>query len=122
MTSLPPDFGISKRVRDWAYENGFGLLDRHLAHFITTAKAKDYQYADWDAAFENAIRADWAKLRAGTPKDDAAKKEWWESAEGIIAHGAGLDPPLVKDDNELFPYFKLRVFAAAGEGPWNKRK
>ncbi len=123
MTSLPPEFGISKRVRDWAYENGFSLLEKHLAHFITTAKAKDYQYADWDSAFENAIRTDWAKLRVNTPAAANEKKEWWETSDGITEKGKQLDPQVLRVENpiEPFPYFKLRVLAAAGEGPWNKR-
>jgi hypothetical protein len=62
-TAIPPDFAISQRVRDWATSKGFGDLGAHLEHFKRSVAAKGYTYIDWDAAFENAIAADWAKLR-----------------------------------------------------------
>lgn len=63
-TSLPQDFGISDRVRAWALENKHGNLDKHLSAFKLACQAKGYTYADWDAAFMNAIRNNWAKLDA----------------------------------------------------------
>lgn len=63
-TPLPVDFKISDAVRTWARDAGFeAYLDRHLAHFIDYAKAKDAAYTDWDAAFRNCIRADWGGIR-----------------------------------------------------------
>jgi len=64
-TSMPPDFGISDRVRQWATDRGFGSLDEHLDAFRRKAQARGYQYIDWEAAFMEAIREDWAKLRSG---------------------------------------------------------
>jgi hypothetical protein len=61
---LPDGFGISERVRRWAAEKGHTNLDRHLEHFIGSAKARGYAYVDWDEALMNAIRANWAKLPA----------------------------------------------------------
>lgn len=65
-TPIPDDFKISKRVEAWAKDKGHGQLDAHLEAFVDKAKAKDYAYADWDAAFMGAIRDDWAGL-AGKP-------------------------------------------------------
>jgi hypothetical protein len=62
-TGLPEDFGLSDRVQAWATENGFGQLPAHLDAFKRKATAKGYTYVDWDAAFMEAIREDWAKLR-----------------------------------------------------------
>lgn len=62
-TSIPNDFGISDRVRAWATERKFTDLERHLEAFLTKVAAKGYQYVDWDSAFMNAIREDWAKLK-----------------------------------------------------------
>lgn len=59
---LPADFGISNRVRDWAAEKGHDRLDQHLESFRAKSQAKGYAYADWDAAFMEAIRENWAKL------------------------------------------------------------
>ena len=68
---LPPGFCVSERVAEWARDKGHTRLPEHLEHFIGTAKAKGYKYVDWDEAFMNAIRSNWAKLetapRAGGP-------------------------------------------------------
>jgi len=61
-TSLPETFGISERVQAWAAEKGYTQLDQHLESFRAKAQAKGYTYADWDAAFMEAIRENWAKL------------------------------------------------------------
>lgn len=62
--TLPPDFGISDRVRTWAAEKGHDRLEQHLESFVAKARARGYTYADWDAAFMEAIRENWAKLPA----------------------------------------------------------
>jgi hypothetical protein len=62
VVDIPPDFGVSERVRAWAAEKGFTRLDEHLDAFKRKAAAKAYRYADWDAAFMEAVREDWAKL------------------------------------------------------------
>ena len=59
---LPEDFGVADRVRAWAAEKGHDRLDQHLESFRAKAAAKGYTYADWDAAFMEAIRENWAKL------------------------------------------------------------
>ena len=35
----------------------------HIAPFIDVCRAKNYRYADFDAAFKKCVREDWAKLR-----------------------------------------------------------
>lgn len=60
-TLMPADFGISDRVKDWASREGYGELGRHLEYFRGVCMAKGYEYVDWDAAFMNAVRGDWAK-------------------------------------------------------------
>jgi hypothetical protein len=66
-TPLPDDFTVSDRVREWAAKNGFGRLDEHLSAFVRKCAAKGYTYVDHDAAFMEAIREDWARLRGGRP-------------------------------------------------------
>jgi len=61
---LPPDFAISERVKTWAAEKGFGLLDRHFEAFIGKVRAKGYTYVDWDEALMNCIREDWGKVNS----------------------------------------------------------
>lgn len=72
-TTLPADFGVSDRVKVWAKKEGFDRLEDHCEAFKRKASAKGYRYVDWDAAFMEAIREDWAKLRAGRPESPAAQ-------------------------------------------------
>lgn len=66
--SMPLDFEISERVKNWAVEKGHTRLDEHMESFRAKVQAHGYQYADWDAAFMEAIRTDWAKLGSAPPK------------------------------------------------------
>jgi hypothetical protein len=68
-TPLPDDFCISDRVRVWGQKNGIFNLDRHLEDFISKCRAKDYQYVDWDEAFMNAVRNDWARIGKGAAQE-----------------------------------------------------
>jgi uncharacterized protein YdaU (DUF1376 family) len=61
-TPMPSDFAISDRVRAWAAKKGIERLDEHLESFRSKCLAKGYTYADWDQAFENAVRDDWAGI------------------------------------------------------------
>jgi len=61
--SLPSDFAVSPRVSVWATEKGYDRLPDHLDAFRRKAEMNAYRYVDWDLAFMEAIREDWAKLR-----------------------------------------------------------
>lgn len=68
-TAMPEGFDRepSQRVTAWAQEKGFDRLGEHLQAFARKCAANSYTYADWDAAFMEAVREDWAKLRGRTP-------------------------------------------------------
>jgi hypothetical protein len=68
---LPPDFAISDAVQAWAAKNGHEQLQAHFDSFVGKARANGYVYADWDQAFQNAVRDDWAKLRQHVPPHGA---------------------------------------------------
>jgi hypothetical protein len=74
-TRLPKDFAISDAVRAWTTEKGYGQLDEHLDAFKRKAAAKGYTYVEWDLAFMEAIREDWAKLRGRGPNGAAPAGE-----------------------------------------------
>jgi hypothetical protein len=57
------DAAPSQSVMRWAAEKGFDRISEHLEAFARKSRAKAYEYADWDLAFMEAIREDWAKLR-----------------------------------------------------------
>lgn len=60
---LPSDFAVSLRVSAWGAEKGYDRLPEHLDAFRRKAEMNAYRYADWDLAFMEAVREDWAKLR-----------------------------------------------------------
>jgi len=63
-TPLPENFFISDDVRLWFAEKKYTEnINDHLEAFIEKCKQHGYRYSDWDSAFKNAIRDDWAKLR-----------------------------------------------------------
>lgn len=67
-TAIPADFEISDAVRAWAEREGHARhLKQHFEYFVGVALAKGYTYANWDQAFMNAIRANWAKIGQTRP-------------------------------------------------------
>jgi hypothetical protein len=65
-TALPPDFGISARVSEWAVEKGFvpAYCTANLEAFVSYVKRNGKTYVDWDEALMTAIRDNWAKVPA----------------------------------------------------------
>lgn len=72
---LPSDFAISDRVKAWAAAKGFADLNEHLESFRRKCSANGYLYANWDDAFMEAIREDWAKIRRGGNGHGPAPRE-----------------------------------------------
>lgn len=69
-TPMPPGFGVSDRVREWAGKKGFCRLDEHFEAFRSKAIAKGYTYVDWDEALMGAIRDNWAGLKPSQSQPD----------------------------------------------------
>lgn len=61
---VPSDYKPSRAVLSWCIHRGYGDPAPYLDHFINTCHANGYQYADFDAAFKNAIDKDWAGVRS----------------------------------------------------------
>ena len=89
---MPADFGVSERVAEWAKERGFTELDQHLEVFKRKAIAKGYTYASWDDAFMEAIRQDWAGIRAKAPQTFAQQAA--DVARTTVPARPGRDPVL----------------------------
>ena len=91
-TSISDDFSVSQRVKEWAKQKGFDKLDEHLDAFTRKAKMNGYQYLDWDLAFMEAIREDWAKIRG---KQSFAQQAA-DVARTTVPGSTQLDPVLLK--------------------------
>lgn len=93
---MPEDFCISPKVRAWAAEKGHTRLDMHLEAFVAKAHAKAYRYADWDAAFMEAVRENWAKLQPTATTGSADITPGWVHNAGFHsvedAETAGCGP------------------------------
>jgi hypothetical protein len=72
--SIPDNFKISDKVKAWAASKSLNHLDQHLESFICKCKARGYKYMDWDAAFMEAIRGDWAGISSKDPPQDTGKR------------------------------------------------
>jgi hypothetical protein len=66
-TPLPVDFKISDNVKSWALQKGYSGLEAYLEFFKGRMSANGKTYVDWDQAFMNCVREDWAKLRGVAP-------------------------------------------------------
>lgn len=64
-TTLPDGFVVSDRVLKWATQQGLaGVIELHFEAFVSTCRAKGYEYVDWDEALMSAVRKNWAKIVA----------------------------------------------------------
>lgn len=82
---MPADFEISDRVKTWSAQRGFDRLDEHLEAFKRKAAARGYEYIDWEAAFMEAVREDWAKIRSGAGQPQKGKQEALETRNREVA-------------------------------------
>lgn len=112
---LPDGFSVSDRVRAWAEKRGFDRLDEHLEAFRFTAQKHAYAYADWDAALMEAIREDWAQLRAAPRAGGAKVTDLWQtSPAGIERKGRELG--LEARPGETSASYRDRIIAAVAQG------
>lgn len=97
--SIPEDFAISQQVSNWAIENGHQNLQGHLQAFILKCKAKGYQYIDWDSAFMEAIRKDWAGLNSkqAVGKTYGKQAEWDAVMAEFVGQRGNPDDPYTID-------------------------
>ena len=93
---MPPDFAISERVATWASKNGFGSLEAHLEAFKRKVEASGYMYINWDSAFMEAIREDWAKLRTPQRGNTSFAQQAADVARSTVPGRQGRDPVLVE--------------------------
>ncbi|WP_395317023.1 hypothetical protein [Variovorax sp. UC74_104] len=121
--SLPEDFAISERVQAWAAEKGFGDLDDHLEHFVGYAKANGKRYADWDQAFMNAVRGNWAKVPGqGLNSQELLEKRNRAVGAKWLAAGAAIfdypSPETPGEARERVQAVASSIAARAAEPAW----
>jgi hypothetical protein len=58
----------------WAAEKGHSNLEMHLESFTSKCRSKGYEYVDWDEAFMEAIRKNWAGVQQAQPQMEFVSK------------------------------------------------
>lgn len=140
---LPDGFGISPAVREWAKKKNYEtFLDLHLEYLVNWAQANPGDWcANWEARFRNSVLSDWGGVRKQAQiaarhghgvGSVSTSTEWWKGADGVAAMGSKLGVErvdMVPKEGQREPtigeqnmWFRARVCAAAGDGPWCQDK
>lgn len=118
---FPADFVVDDALREWAKGKGYGRLDEHLEAFRAKCAKAGREYVDWRAAFQEAIREDWAGLRGknGNHAAGAPASGWKAGAEPneVLAAAAELVEieAWKQSEGETHGQFRRRIVDAGGE-------
>jgi hypothetical protein len=114
ITAQPAD----ARLQRWAEE---GATPAQLEQAIAAGRdrrRREGSAQPLNVGFVDVLLADILAARGASSTVTAGPPdEWHTSASGITAYGATLG--VFQGADEPFPYFKARVFEAAGDGPWH---
>ncbi|MBB2918311.1 YdaU family protein [Cupriavidus alkaliphilus] len=105
-----------ERLLRWVAE---GATPADVARAIASAqqrRRKEGSAQPVNVGLVDVILADILAKRRAPSAVTPGTDEWHESASGITAFGATVG--VFQGPDEPFPYFKARVFEAAGDGPW----
>ncbi|QOT75072.1 hypothetical protein [Cupriavidus basilensis] len=128
-TRLPKGWVLPKPWGEWALtEHPSWTADhtRKVAEMFRdhwhAAGGANARKADWEATWRNWVRREGPMAGSGAAGGATATtnsgSQWWRSNEAIEAEGAKHRVVWKRAQGEHFPDFKVRVFKAAGEGPW----
>jgi hypothetical protein len=80
---LPEGFSLNQELLDWGKENGCSqdTLQQHFNYFENIALAKNYKYADWNAAFKFAVIKNWADVANNGKGEDSPPRRWVHEQE-----------------------------------------
>ncbi|QFY42976.1 YdaU family protein [Candidatus Methylospira mobilis] len=97
VTAINENFEPSEAVLSWYARQGYTEpIAAHVDSFVNKCKAKNYRYADWDAAFRNAITDDWARSR--TRKVNESGKNPMQINSGFAEKYAGIGQTGASDE------------------------
>ncbi|KVW08567.1 hypothetical protein WK91_30740 [Burkholderia cepacia] len=105
------------RLAGWS---GRGVTADDLRAAIATGRKRrerERSEQPLNVGFLDTILGDLLAARAATPAAGTRTGgDWWRSWTGIVEHGGTLGVEQARDEPPFD--FKLRVFDAAGDGPW----
>lgn len=127
-TRLDPEWKLPKSWGEWALARYPHWTAEHVRDTVAVlfrnhwcAKTgRDATKLDWKGTWENwCIKQEEIspfKNPAMPHASGATAGQWWTSTKGIEGKGAELG--VLQAENEIFPEYRKRVLAAAGDGPW----
>jgi len=118
-TRLPEKWKLPKVWGDWALSVRHDWTEEHVRAlaklFREYHEDKKTEKSDWELTWKK-----WVRNQNTEALRVKLKNCWWTSWRGVEKKGYELG--LKYEGEETFPYFKLRVFKAAGNGPWSPQK
>jgi hypothetical protein len=104
-STLPDGFSLNQELLNWGKENGYSndSLQQHFNYFVNIALAKNYKYADWNAAFKFAVIKNWADV-ANNGKGEASVPRMWVH-EQIFSDTEPLSNEMRQKLRALLPHY-----------------
>lgn len=104
------EWALSER-KGWSIDHVKSCYKLFYAYH-TEKKTDKENLLQWEFSWHG-----WVKRQRTESLNIKVKDKWWKTATGIEKKANELG--IKKKDDEIFPYFKVRVFYAAGRGPWD---
>jgi hypothetical protein len=125
-TRLAKEWVLPKSWGDWALAEQPSWTVEHTRHVAEVFRdhwhakgGADARKVDWEATWRNWVRREGPMPAGGAANGaKAGAVDWSATKDGIKAKADELGLVYREDQGEIWLWFKVRVFAAAGEGPW----
>jgi hypothetical protein len=89
-----------------------GHLEEHLESFTAKCRANGYCYADWDAAFMEAIRSNWARIGEDRGGNGNGRRAPLEAGERDVPEYVGETLPEISDEERQATLKKIHDFTS----------
>jgi hypothetical protein len=126
-TRLPKEWVLPKPWGEWALTEQPSWTVEHTRHVAEVFRdhwhakgGADARKVDWEATWRNWVRREGPMPAGAANGTKAGGATWWESTDGIKTKAAELNLVQREDRGEIWLWFKVRVFKAAGEGTWRQ--
>ncbi|CAG2126865.1 hypothetical protein LMG31506_00211 [Cupriavidus yeoncheonensis] len=126
-TRLPKEWVLPKGWGEWALKEQPSWTAEHTRHVADMFRdhwhakgGADARKADWEATWRNWVRREGPMAGGSVAGANTGATTWWTGTDAIKAKAAEHNVVWREDRGELFRNFRVRVFKAAGEGPWRE--
>ncbi|MGH8431263.1 MAG: hypothetical protein ACREUF_12750, partial [Solimonas sp.] len=103
----------------WTVEHTRHVAEVFRDHWHAKGGA-DARKVDWEATWRNWVRREGPMPAGAAAGSKVGGANWWDTPDGIKAKAVELNVVHREDLGEIWLWFKVRVFKAAGEGVWRQ--